>query len=470
MEMRAIAVLAALTGLCVSLATAQDVKPWPVQRDTGYRGIWYFNQETKNEYVYKYSGGLGTYCVDHIPMAVYAPKADKTFFVYGGSPADKNTLLEMVSFYDHATGEFPRPVILMDKKTTDAHDNPVLSIDQDGRIWVFASAHGTSRPAYIFRSVKPYDISEWELTLETNFSYPQPWYIEGKGFLFLHTRYAPGRGLNWQTSTDGLTWSEPKQLAYIEEGDYQISWPWKDKVGTAFNHHPHAFQGNPKQKGLNWRTNLYYVESRDFGTTWQTASGEIVATPITSPQTPALVHDYAAEGKLVYCCDLNYDASGNPIILYELSTTFMPGPEGGPKEWLTARWTGTEWKILPVTTSDHNYDVGSMYVERDGLWRIIAPTEPGPQPYGVGGEVALWLSSDQGQTWKKERLITENSTLNNSYCRRPLNAKPDFYAFWADGDARKQSPSHLYFTTKEGQAFRMPAEMTGETAKATPIQ
>jgi len=30
--------------------------------DGGYRGIWYMNQLSYDEYVYKYSGGLGTYC------------------------------------------------------------------------------------------------------------------------------------------------------------------------------------------------------------------------------------------------------------------------------------------------------------------------------------------------------------------------------------------------------------------------
>ncbi|MBT7300230.1 MAG: LamG domain-containing protein, partial [Victivallales bacterium] len=38
----------------------------------GFRGIWYYNQRLKNKYVYKYSGGLGTYCAKHIPMAWYA--------------------------------------------------------------------------------------------------------------------------------------------------------------------------------------------------------------------------------------------------------------------------------------------------------------------------------------------------------------------------------------------------------------
>ena len=52
-------------------------------KDTGYRGIWYMNQPSHDEYVYKYSGGLGTYCAKHKPFAVYCNKVDKTYFCYG---------------------------------------------------------------------------------------------------------------------------------------------------------------------------------------------------------------------------------------------------------------------------------------------------------------------------------------------------------------------------------------------------
>ena len=169
-------------------------------QDDGYRGIWYSNQPSKDEYRYKYSGGLGTYCAKHIPLAVYAQKVNKTFFVYGGTTKGRRNLLEMVSYFDPATGTVPRPRILLDKKTPDAHDNPVVSIDGDGHLWVFCSAHGTARPAFIYRSVRPYDISQFELVAKTNFSYPQPWFIPGKGFLFLHTLYRNGRILHWSTS------------------------------------------------------------------------------------------------------------------------------------------------------------------------------------------------------------------------------------------------------------------------------
>ncbi len=49
----------------------------------GFRGIWYMNQPSNDEYVYKYSGGLGTYCAKHKPFAIYAARVNKTFFCFG---------------------------------------------------------------------------------------------------------------------------------------------------------------------------------------------------------------------------------------------------------------------------------------------------------------------------------------------------------------------------------------------------
>jgi len=124
-----------------------------------------------------------------------------------------------------------------------------------------------------------------------------------------------------------------------------------------------------------------------------------------------------------------------------------------------------------VTTSDHNYDHGSLYIEPDGTWRIIAPTDPGPQDYDTGGEMVLWVSRDEGMTWKRVRSVTSGSRYNHTYARRPVDAHPDFYAFWADGDAREPSDCSLYFTDKEGKAvWRLPTSMTGEWARPEPVR
>jgi putative BNR repeat neuraminidase len=432
-----------------------------MQKADGYRGLWYYNQLTKDEYVYKYSGGLGTYCAKHIPLAIYAPEVDKTFFCYGGTAKEENRLLHMVSYYDHKTGTVPRPTLLVDKQTDDAHDNPVISIDADGFIWVFSSAHGLMRTAYIFKSREPYSVDDFELIREQNYSYPQPWYFAGKGFLFLHTLYLKNptqRRLFWSTSPDGREWSDAQMLAYIEWGHYQVSWRCGERVGTAFNFHP-------KEVGLNRRSNLYYVETADMGATWTNVQGDVVDTPMTEVQNAALIRDYQADGELAYMKDLNFDADGNPIILHVVGTTWEPA-KGGPRRWMLAHWTGAEWAFREITTSDSCYDTGCLHVEADGTWRVIGPTESGPQPGNPGGEMAVWTSADQGVTWTMQRQVTSGSELNHTYARRPVNAHPDFYAFWADGHGRRPSESRLYFCNQDGtNVRRLPVEMSGDFAE-----
>jgi hypothetical protein len=152
--------------------------------------------------------------------------------------------------------------------------------------------------------------------------------------------------------------------------------------------------------------------------------------------------------------------------MFLTSKGYEPGPENGPRQWQTMRWTGQEWVRRPFTTSGNNYDHGSLYIEPDGTWRVIAPTETGPQAYNPGGEMVLWTSQDEGQSWQKIKQLTHDSPRNHTYARRPLNAHPDFYAFWADGNARQPSESFLYFTNQRGDhVWRLPGHMEGEFAK-----
>ena len=468
------ALVVAAAGACGALhaQTAAAANP----KDTGYRGIWYMNQPSGDEYKYKYSGGLGTYCAKHKPFAVYCPKANKTFFCYGGAAKDSNRkLVHMVSYFDHETKTVPRPTILLDKKTGDAHDNPVISVDDKGFVWIFSTSHGTSRPSYIHRSVRPYDIGQFELIKATraagdkrkpitNFSYMQAWRISGKGFMCFFTKYnwPAARTICYMTSADGISWSQWRRLAAIEKGHYQISAAGRKRAGSAFNYHP-------KDKGLNWRTNLYYVETADGGKTWRSAAGEAISLPLTRPDNAALVCDYRTKGLNVYLKDISYDADDRPIVLYLTSGGYQAGPGNNPRTWTIARWTGRRWDIRAITTSDNNYDMGSLYIEPGGALRIIAPTQKGPQPFNPGGEVAMWSSRDSGDTWKPAGQLTANSPRNHTYVRRPVNAHKDFYALWADGHGRKPSESDLYFCDKKGVVYRLPRKMERDFAKPQPV-
>jgi hypothetical protein len=440
--------------------------PDPLPFAEGFRGIWYQNGPTGDQYAYKYSGGMATYPQQHIPIAVYSADANKTFFVYGGTDATNSTLLHMVSSYDHATRRVARPRTLLNKATTDAHDNPVLSVDDGGHLWIFSNTHGEARRSWLHKSTAPGSIDRFtEVPLpaavfpNNRFNYGQPWWVPGHGFFFLHIRYNGGeRDLYWTTSPDGVSWTPRGTLSQMLSGQYQISGRTGEKVASAFNVHPPV-------GGLDARTNLYYLETSDMGTTWKTITGAVVTTPLTDPANPALVHDYMSEGRLVYLKDITFDAAQRPVILYVTSADSAPGPQTPARMATTARWTGTDWIIREVVATDHNYDHGSLYIEPDGAWRILGTFLDGPQQFGTGGEIGIWTSQDQGATWQLARQVTTASPFNHNYPRHPVNARDDFYTLWADGNAFVPSSSSLYFTDKFGDAvLRLPAQMQEDFA------
>jgi hypothetical protein len=444
------------------------------KQQDGYRGIWYHIAgagqagPVKNEYKYKYSGGLGVYPSNHYPFSVYAKKVNKTFFCYGGTDEAGKTLLHTVSYYDHKTGKVPRPTVLLDKATGDAHDNPVMQIDKDGYIWIFSTSHGTGRPSFIHKSKAPYDIEAFELVPATkvvdgekiplnNFSYLQIYYSDKEGFVGLFTHYenVGGRVIGWMTSKDGVEWSEWKDLSILDQGQYQTSGKKGDRIGTSFNYHP----SRKERGGLDYRTNLYYMQTDDYGKTWTSVDGSILKTPLKNVSNNALVYDYDSEKRNVYIADVNFDKKDRPVILFITSSGPLPGPEDGPRYWHTAWWNGRKWEIRQVTTAGNNYDVGSIYIEKENLWRIVAPTAMGPQDYNTGGEMEMWESKDQGKTWTRLKKMTNNSVYNHTYARRPVNVHPDFYAFWADGHGRQPSESRLYFCDKKGRVYQLPQTM-----------
>ncbi len=448
----------------------------------GYKGIW-FTLGQFSSYGDKYSGGLGTYTSSHNPIAIYSKAANKTFFVYGGTThQNEKHLLIMISFFDHKKKSVPKPVIVYDKKgTDDPHDNASLSIDDKGYIWVFVSGRNTVRPGLIFKSSTPYQIDKFEQILTGEMTYPQPWFVKDKGFIYLFTKYTKGRELYWTTSKASeltmnnsvrasshsplstlpspLTW-EPEQKLTGMGGHYQVS-NFKDgKLVTVFNYHPN---GN-----VDKRTNIYLLQTDDMGKTWKNIHNEIMPTPLVDKQSKALVKDYESQGKLVYLNDLNFDEQGNPVILAVVSRDFQPGPKGDPRDWMIIHWKNDEWNYHKVSASTHNYDMGSLYIDKK-TWQVIGPTEPGPQKYGTGGEIALWESKDEGLTWIKKRQLTQTSIRNHTYVRRPLHAQNDFYAFWADGNTDTFSESMLYYSNKKGKVWVLPYQMEKDFERPKPL-
>ena len=454
----------------------------PVRRISGYKGIWftlgqYFGKGTDGKayakaskqpvfpYGDKYSGGLGTYTAKHTPLAIYSSDANKTFFVFGGTPdVHQRHLLCMVSFFDHQTGLVPRPVVVHDKLgVDDPHDNPSLALDSEGYLWVFVSGRGRVRPGIKYRSREPFSIDGFDLVSEEELTYPQPHHLGNRGFLHLFTKYTGVRELYWERSVDGREWTPDRKLAGIlapgdqRGGHYQTSASFNGVTGTFFNRHP-------RNGHVDYRTDLYYVQTRDMGETWTTVDGKVLETPLTQVENPARVIDYFSRERNVYLKNMDFDSDGCPVLLYVTSRGAAPGAPNDPREFRVVRWNGEEWVDRKICQTDHNYDMGSLYLSGN-RWRVIIPSTEGAQPYHAGGEMTLWESVDEGQNWQLARQITTGSSRNHNYARRPLGVRDPFYAFWADGDPTRFGESHLYFTDSTGQrVWRLPYDMTTQWA------
>lgn len=442
----------------------------------GYRGIWWFHppmQDRKQSPSYgstryKYSGPL-SFAWPHTvaPMAVYAPEVNKTFFVYGGDTGPGNRYLcAMISYYDHDKHLVPKPTVVRDQRgVDDPHDNPSITIDDEGYIWVFVAGRGRHRPGQIFRSHEPYSIDAFELIIEREQTYSQIWRVPEKGFFHLLTLYTSGRELYFETNPDGGNW-EPKTADNLQKlvgfgGHYQVSRSKGDTVGTAFNFHP---DGN-----VDRRTNIYYLQTADFGKTWTTVDGQKVDLPLDHKYNPALVIDYESQGKNAYPNQLLFDKDGNPVILHITAFGAAPVHENGPRAWVVTRWNGEKWDSQYVTVSDHAYDEGAFYIH-DDRWTLIAPAVMGPQPTWNGGEVGVFETTDPGNPdndwWQLKRQVTKNSPYNHGYVRRPHNPKDPFFAFWADADPRESTISRIYFTNSTGdRLYMLPYQMDEDFAQ-----
>lgn len=440
---------------------------------TDYSGIWYGNQPTDPPYYWKYSGALATYPQQHLPIAIHRRDVQRTYFVYGGAgvkpaghdydPAGREvpgTTDCCISYFDHRTGKCVTPRVVLTRDIIDAHENPTLCIDETGHLLMFCPSHGPRRTATILRSDKPNDIVHWNVVTEfgqaDNFSYPQPWWIPDHGVVLLHTRYQDGkRRLCVANSPDGLDWSAwpgRQTVIAIDQGNYQISWPREDgTLVTAFDMHPKTQGDHP----LNRRCNLYIMQSHDGGQSWMTMNQESLSLPLREEANPARVLDTRDDGRLVYLKDLMFDQNDRTVVLYMTSRSAWPGPEGGPHQWWFARHDpdGT-WSHHHITDSDHCYDHGSLYRTPEGSWRLLTPSDPGPQRFATGGALGLWVSSDNGTTWHLEQHVASDDPDNHTYVRRPLHATDDFAWLWASGNSHKPGQTQLWYADASGQMAR----------------
>lgn len=398
------------------------------------------------------SGPLASSLPQHGPVAVYAEKVQKTFFVYadaGGAPDQSaSNLVLMAGYYDHAGGTVSGPM-LIGVVRGDARQNPTLAIDHEGYLLVFSSGAGDA-PGQIFRSLEPYSITRFRKMPAPHFAIPQPWSSE-HGLLVVHTD--PAGGVLVSTTADGSTWAPPRPVVASGVSAF-LSGRNGTRLGIAFV--------RSGKDGAHAAGELCYAETRDGGATWATAGGQRVALPVGPSDSQPRVFDYREANQIVTLKDLTFDSAGSPVVVYLLGSTALG--ENAPQTWATARFSRRDWVISGLITSDHPCDTGALYLDQRGMWVLLATTAAGPQPQAPGGDLVAWSSYDGGRSWNSQPL-THAQKFNHNGVSRPVNAQPDFYALWADAG----TPSHIYFATQAGKVFSLPLHTKGGTGKPVPV-
>jgi hypothetical protein len=398
-----------------------------------------------------YSGPMATYCAWHRPMAVYAPTANKTFFVFGNSQNSP-----AISFYDHSRKTFAQPVILGNNPDNDAHRNPTLLIDETGYLYVFWGAHGHA--SHVAKSKTPHEIADWHAMgdIEDRNTYPQPWQLKA-GEIFVSYR---GTSPGWfcRTSSDGAaSWQPPVRLinfsnnavyavTVAETGSYprklHIAW---ERMGG----------GTPEEvrtKAL-WarRYNVYYAYSDDGGHTWRRSDDSVYQLPITE-ETAEKIYDSGERG--VWLKDIQLDSRGMPYILF-----IDADVRTYESRWKIARRGISGWKLSDVAISDHMYDGGALLVLADDDIRVYAPTTAS-QGHEDGGEIEEWRSVDGGTTWAHSRHITVESEFSHNHVKTVHNhGLGDFRMMWSHGDSVYPPSTKNVFLYHFGEALDEPVKM-----------
>lgn len=394
-----------------------------------------------------------------------------TYVAYQGSLEDA-----YVAAYHHETktwvGPFKAGTSLMGKDTSrkiDNHGKPTLVIDEKGYIHIVFGGHGGTpelgkNPLGNYHygkqihvvSKKPLDISSWEVldNISPFGTYSQFIKVDN-GDLFLFYRHGAHRSdLVYQKSVDnGRTFSAPvsylktKQTKGTKENPIiHDSWyahhakGQNNDVIVSYNYH--VCKG-PNHDGE--RHNVYYMRFDTDANEWYNVKGGKLTLPITKEQADSSTLVYNTGDMWTHNGIARLDTKGNPhITSYE--GEHEGKTHGGAKSIIHYYWSDTEWvrsksKGLPIGASGEMQIISSNEINM-----LLSYKEDNV------GEVALWKSTDRGESFIKNKIFISEKGSNFDLSNFIINAKPEAQIIVAAKN--NKANGKVYLVGKDGSVRR----------------
>jgi|WetSurMetagenome_2_1015567.scaffolds.fasta_scaffold00045_17 hypothetical protein len=400
------------------------------------------------------------------PKAVYYEGVHKrTYMCWNTRNGDKG-----VGWYDHETGDtFTAFAPHMPYNGSD-HNHPSIIMRPDGRMLIFCTGHdGGEVTEYITKN--PEDITSWD----------GPYYPGGKGgycycnAIFLKNEGTKGRFYIFYRDNTQYTGETTNYCpAFCTSDDWGVTWSSKTRLytyaGSAYKPYlKYASDGLStihiciefqNREGDGKTRPVYYMKYNNE--TFYNADNSVITTidklPVINTQLDTIFYAYTyGAGGSNTCCDIAYDASNNPVLLFcsFQSTTLY--------EYWYERWTGSSWFKRPLINSgayrgaQSGFFAGLTFDHENpnNIYMCRQLLKPAGTPFDLLDtstanyknlkstawvtvdtvhELDRWTTSDGGVTWDS-LAITRGSLNKNMLPCVPRNHKPNMKidCMWLNG-------------------------------------
>ncbi|MFY0653822.1 MAG: BNR-4 repeat-containing protein [Cyclobacteriaceae bacterium] len=383
------------------------------------------------------------------PQSVYLNGKVHLAINAGGEKGEpgKSKSKPMAITFDLSKKEFSEAIVL-GPAHRDHHFAPVIWSDNQDFLHILYGCHKT--PGTHLISKKTADIGDgredWSETsqIAPSISYPTFYQVAGNKELVYYRdeghigswtyRVSDDNGTNWTGPENPVTDMDSK--GRFQWSSYQTKLPSKDGryLHVVFMTYDDNKQNDParfynkrykKAVSNEWKYNLYYVKVDLETNQVYNFDGEQMDTPIDIDQAnqKCLIWDTEGRGAGVPP-DIVLDKDGNPAFLHVLSEETTED-----HNYYFVRQTKGEWKKTVIAPSNHQWNSCHIQLDEDGVYHAYIVVgehyidtewvegksagdkfDKGNSKYlktggfmdkHGGGRVEEWVSSDNGNSWKK---------------------------------------------------------------------
>lgn len=411
------------------------------------------------------------------PRAIrYTGKRDKTYIAYYTTNQGW-----WISSYDHENESWQHYQLRTHEQSAkgrwwDDHNNPAITIRNDGRILVVYGEHSSDQ-SWSRISDNPEDISSWQdeipFTQEqeiakrsngrikhfirrvwaklTNTKRPKL-YNPAYSYANLYTlsdgtvwrQYRPltgwsgiSRSPTFVISQDGgNNWSKP--VRFIEEktrSPYLVTAQHGNKIHFFFSDaHPDEWN----------KTSIYHAYYDHNQGTYHKSDGKLIGDSSSLPFSPAQatkIFDGTTSAGEAWVYDITVDKNGCIAGLFNVYS----GEKESKKsyqihEYWYAFWDGKDWKTSRIdsesnifSTGQRRYSGGFVADTVDVSQVYLSLVDPDGTEDGFTRHIWLYQTDDRGSTWRRTRISKKGQGKAHSRPVVPVNRHPDLPVFWLYG-------------------------------------